>query len=428
MDAYSILNTTSYRINTTFIGEDQAYLSAAVIDENADPLTVCREMYGLLTSILKQMEMQIIHEQLYGSVCIRADILKARENVMRKQGIYEEIPITYIQGHPLWGEGFAGVQIYAFRSARPEDKIWTIHDGRIPCGRGWKRRGTTFLMLQNVHGSKKESTIDNDREEQSIRMFDRANRLLLSQGATYRNVVRTWIYLSDILDWYGQFNRVRNAKYKEFNLIPIRSNSIETEQIYLPASTGIEGDNPFGAAVIMDVLAMIQEPDSQIEIVQNTGSRQRSPYRYGSAFSRSIIIREPDNSHLYVSGTASIDERGKTLFPANPRAQIQQTFDIVNALIKRENASLRDLCHATVFLKKRDDIPIYREVVESYGLHEMPAICMIADICRDDLLFELDAIVAVENGCRKKTIARACEAHQIESVPDVLVHSEKDDN
>lgn len=274
----------------------------------------------------------------------------------------------------------------------------------------------------------KESTIDNDREEQTIRMLDRANRLLLSQGATYRNVVRTWIYLSDILDWYGKFNRVRNTKYEEFNLIPIKSNSIETEQIYLPASTGIEGDNPFGAAVIMDVLAMIQEPDSQIEIVQNTGCKQRSPYRYGSAFSRSIIIREPDNSQLHVSGTASIDEQGKTLFPGNPRAQIQQTFDIVNALIKRENASLRDICHATVFLKKRDDIPIYRDVVQSYGLHEMPAICMIADICRDDLLFELDAIVAVENGCRKNMIARACEAHQIESVPDVHVHSEKDDN
>jgi enamine deaminase RidA (YjgF/YER057c/UK114 family) len=347
---------------------------------------------------------------------------------MHKQGIYEEIPITYIQGHPLWGEGFAGVQIYAFKPARPEDKIWTIHDGRMPHGRGWKRRGTTFLMLQNVHGFQEESTIDNDREEQTIRMFDRANRLLLSQDATYRNVVRTWIYLSDILDWYGEFNQVRSSKYKQFNLIPTKPDSVETEQIYLPASTGIEGDNPFGAAVVMDALAMIQEPESQIEIVQNTGSRQRSPYRYGSAFSRSIIIREPDSSQLYVSGTASIDEHGNTLFPGNPRAQIQQTFDIVKALIKRENASLRDICHATVFLKRRDDIPIYRDVVQSYGLQELPAICMIADICRDDLLFELDAIVAVENGHRKNLIARACEEHQIESVPGVLVHSGKDHN
>jgi enamine deaminase RidA (YjgF/YER057c/UK114 family) len=428
MDAYTILNTASYRIYTTSIGEDQAYLSAAVMDENADPFTACAEMYGRLTSILKQMGMQIAHEQLYGSVSIRAGILQARENAMQKQGSYEVIPATYIQGHPLWGEGFAGAQIYAVKATRPEDKIWTIHDGRTPCGRGWKRKGTTFLMLQNVHGLQKGSTIDNDREAQTIRMFDRANRLLLSQGATYRNVVRTWIYLSDILDWYGEFNRVRNTKYKEFNLIPIKSDSIETEQIYLPASTGIAGDNPFGAAVIMDVLAMIPEPDSQIEIVQNTGCKQRSPYRYGSAFSRSIIIREPDNSQLYVSGTASIDEQGKTLFPCNPRRQIQQTFDIVSALIKRENASLRDICHATVFLKRREDIPIYRDVVQSNGLHEMPAICMMADICRDDLLFELDAIVAVENGCRKNIIARACETHHVESDPDVSVQVEKNDH
>jgi enamine deaminase RidA (YjgF/YER057c/UK114 family) len=64
-------------------------------------------------------------------------------------------------------------------------------------------------------------------------------------------------------------------------------------------------------------------------------------------------------------------------------------------LINKEGASLNDICHATVFLKRQEDAQIYQEVANEYGLTDMPAVYVLADICRDELLFELDAIVAV---------------------------------
>jgi enamine deaminase RidA (YjgF/YER057c/UK114 family) len=343
------------------------------------------------------MEIKIVQERIFGSTCIQKEILKVREDILHNCGVYEELPITYIQGQPFWGTGFAGLQICAVKSSQPHDNVWTIYEDKIPCGRGWNRNGTTFLSLQNIHGLKENQSMDNSREEQTGQMFDRANKLLHKHGASFQNVVRTQIYISDILDWYEEFNNIRNAKYTEFGLIPTKSDGLVAEQIYLPASTGIQADNPLGTIAVMDILAVIKGPDAPLEIMHNTGIKQSAPYRYGSAFSRSTIIRELNNKCIFLSGTASIDEHGKSLFINNIREQIRKTFEIIDALISKEGASLQDIHHSSVFLKRQEDASIYQEVVNEYGLADMPSVCVIADICRDELLFEIDALVAIEN-------------------------------
>jgi enamine deaminase RidA (YjgF/YER057c/UK114 family) len=125
--------------------------------------------------------------------------------------------------------------------------------------------------------------------------------------------------------------------------------------------------------------------------------KQKSPYRYGSAFSRSIIIRDNNLTYIMLSGTAAIDDQGKSLYPGDTRAQTRKTIDVVEALIAKEGGKLRDICEATAFLKRAEDISIYDKVIAEYGLENMPAICVVADVCRDELLFELDALVSFYN-------------------------------
>jgi enamine deaminase RidA (YjgF/YER057c/UK114 family) len=385
----------SFTIYTTFINKNQIYISAPVTDKDADSILTYAEIYKRILDILAQEKMQIVHERLLGSTSVYADILKTRRDVLMEKEIDSDQPITYIQGKPYWGEGFAGIQIRAVTPREPGDKVWTIYDNDIPCGRGWNRNGAQFLMLHSVHGLQQGEEHTNSRKEQASRMFEKAERLLKSQGSSYRNVVRTWIYFPDILDWYGEFNEVRNAKYKEFGFIPGQSADIETEQIYLPASTGIQGGNPLNAAVVMDVLAVIPEKDTRIQVEQTSGVQQKSPFRYGSAFSRAMSIREPNNTLIFVSGTASIDEKGKSVHIGDTRSQIFKTVRVVEALIAKEGASLDDICTATVFLKRPEDISIYQKTAAECGLNDMPAVCVIADVCRDELLFELDATVAL---------------------------------
>ena len=67
-----------------------------------------------------------------------------------------------------------------------------------------------------------------DFRAQCRRTFRNITELLASEGATWKNVVRTTCYLRDIDRDYAEFNEERTAFYKEQGLDP------------LPASTGIQ--------------------------------------------------------------------------------------------------------------------------------------------------------------------------------------------
>ena len=102
---------------------------------------------------------------------------------------------------------------------------------------------------------------------------------------------------------------------------------------------------------------------------------------------------------IEVSGTAAIDERGKSLFPGDIRSQINCTLDKVQTLLGQEGAGLADICAATVFVKRPEYADVFREIVIDRGLTDLPAVCIVADVCREELLFEIDAEAVV----RKRT-------------------------
>ena len=112
------------------------------------------------------------------------------------------------------------------------------------------------------------------------------------------------------------------------------------------------------------------------------------------------LFRQPDVSLLQVSGTAAIDEKGASLHPGDVRAQIDCTFDKIAALIGQEGARLTDIAAACVFVKRPEDALAYQERAAAQGLSNLPVVIMVADICREDLLFEIDAEVAFDPSLR----------------------------
>ena len=227
-------------------------------------------------------------------------------------------------------------------------------------------------------------------------MFRQAEQILHSEGAAYKDVVRTWIYLANILDWYDGFNTARNIFFSEYGLLGKTNFCGEVEQLYLPASTGIGGNNSWNLPVTMDVFAVHRSPESTVHIRPLCGSKQRSPYRYGSAFSRAIVVETLRSKMIFVSGTASIDEQGKSVFLGNADAQIRQSLKVMSALIAEEGATLHDLCEATLFFKRKKDSALYEKIAEQLGIAHVPAVLVIADVCREELLFELDAAFLLE--------------------------------
>lgn len=384
----------SYTLYTVEIKE-QTFITVSVNSKNADPLLVFSEAYTSIVEKLKTSQMDIIQERIFGNISFYDGILNSRKVILKKNGYVEDLPFTFIQGQPVWGKGIAGIQIIAIKSGNSEEEIRTIYDDGIPCGKAWRSGGATFLMLQNICNYKTNGI---NREVDSCVMFDKAEKILKENGGSYRNIVRTWIYLADILSWYSEFNHVRNEKYKEYGFLIDQTSQIETEKIYLPASTGILGYNPCGAGAVMDILAIIPLKDNEIKFEQVSGKKQKSPFRYGSAFSRAMKIIEPGITTILLSGTASIDEAGHTVYVDDTKKQIIKTMEVVETLVgeEEENISIKDICSSTVFLKKPEDYKIYQEVSIERGLEDVPAVCIVADVCREELLFEIDATFACE--------------------------------
>jgi hypothetical protein len=56
-------------------------------------------------------------------------------------------------------------------------------------------------------------------------------------------------------------------------------------------------------------------------------------------------------------------------------------------------------------VKRPEYAEVFWEVAVDRGLENFPAVCVVADVCREELLFEIDAEAVVEKkGSRKRTI------------------------
>ena len=222
-------------------------------------------------------------------------------------------------------------------------------------------------------------------------MFKRAERILRDNGVSYKNVARTWLYLSKILQWYPDFNKARSEKYGEFGIMPGPGDPT----LLLPASTGIGADTPSGTAASMDLLAVVGNDDIPSAVMKLSNRKQLDAFRYGAAFSRGAVIREDDVDIIQISGTAAIDEHGVSLYPGDIRGQINCTFDRIETLLAQEGAGLRDIAAATVFVKNPEYAPVFWKMAAERGLADFPAVCVVADVCREELLFEIDAEAVV---------------------------------
>ena len=385
------------KVSLTQAGPGQAYLVAST-RWGADAASASQSAYDEIGRVLQDRGLAIVHERLFGSVAVKSAVMASRTAAMSSRNLPTDNPLTYIQGHPPWGEGLAGVIIRAICHREPRNKVWTIMDQGKPVGRGWRREEKTFLLLQNIQGLRLGPQHINTPPLQAKRMIQRAAEILESQGASYCDVIRTWFYLADILGWYPEFNRARTSIYGRVGILPGQGNG----RLKLPASTGIRGELATGAAGALDLLAVVGPPDSRPLVKQLSNAGQQDAFRYGSAFSRGALIHEPDVSLIQVSGTAAIDGQGQSLYAGDVRAQIDCTFNKIDALIEPEGAALADIAAACVFVKRPEDALVYQERVTARGLEALPAVVMVADICREELLFEMDAEVAFDpsmKGC-----------------------------
>ncbi len=218
--------------------------------------------------------------------------------------------------------------------------------------------------------------------EQGRGMFEKANAILQDLNVGFMSVPRTWLWLGDILSWYDELNKARNSFFVENGILG------KAKRPPMPASTGI-GLGPSGRPVCaMDLTAVIK-PVRPIEYLQ-AGGKQKSAFEYGSAFSRAAKAPTPGGETVFVSGTASIDAAGITTNLGQARPQIEETIVNVQAVLRDMNCGDDDLVQVMAYCKTHEVEQVFRDLTEK---PDWPWVIIICDVCRHDLLFEIEATV-----------------------------------
>jgi 2-iminobutanoate/2-iminopropanoate deaminase len=121
-------------------------------------------------------------------------------------------------------------------------------------------------------------------------------------------------------------------------------------------------------------------------------------YAKPSSFSRGMRIDLGSVSIVLISGTASIDEYGKSVHIGDFRAQMRRTLANISGLLASEGCTWHDVVRTTCYLRdiERDYEAFNEERTAFYreqGLDPLPASTGIqAILCRPELLVEIEAI------------------------------------
>jgi 2-iminobutanoate/2-iminopropanoate deaminase len=152
-------------------------------------------------------------------------------------------------------------------------------------------------------------------------------------------------------------------------------------------------------STINDLIQTIAHAPIQKRAMTNHGVLNEAyDYAKPSSFSRGMRIDLNGLTILLISGTASIDENGKSIHIGDFRAQMRRTLKNITALLQSEGCTWHDIVRTSCYLRDIDrDYEAFNEERTAFfkeqGLEPLPASTGIeAKLCRPELLVEIEAI------------------------------------
>ncbi|MDR2470363.1 MAG: hypothetical protein LBD27_07815 [Tannerella sp.] len=218
---------------------------------------------------------------------------------------------------------------------------------------------------------------------QTEEIFRRYVRLLAQQNCTLaQHTVRTWIYVKDIDTQYAGMAAARKAFFEQEGL---------TSETHYIASTGIEGQYLRSEALVfMDAYAVQGLQPDQIRYL-HAPDYLNPTHEYGVTFERGTSIDYGDRRHVYISGTASINNRGEVEHPGDLLKQTERTFRNIQALLAEGDTSMDDVACLIVYLRNPSDGQTVNSCLQKMYPH-IPRVVVHAPVCRPDWLVEVECV------------------------------------
>jgi chorismate lyase/3-hydroxybenzoate synthase len=216
----------------------------------------------------------------------------------------------------------------------------------------------------------------------------------------HRHLIRIWNYLPEINreaggdERYRLFNSARQLAFR---------NSGQATVDTVPAASAL--GSPAGSPLSIYFLAARQRP-KMIENPRQTSAYHYPPKfgRHSPIFSRACLLHESAGTSLFVSGTASIVGH-ETIHQGDVSAQTRETMANIKALLDEANRvvglarySLDEL-KFKVYVRQPSDLGAIEEALSESLRSPSPIVYLQADVCREDLLVEIEATGESRRAC-----------------------------
>ena len=217
---------------------------------------------------------------------------------------------------------------------------------------------------------------------QTVGLLDELSAGLEAQGLTLESdCMRTWLFVQNIDVNYKGVADGRNTVFDRHGLTP---------DTHFIASTGIEGRTAdCGNKVMLDAVAA-KGPGMAVKYLHGDSHLNRTS-EYGVRFERGTLVEYPDRRHVYISGTASIDNKGKILYNGDIVRQTERMIENVGVLLSEAGCGFSQVGAMIVYLRDIADYSAVKKIFDT-RFPDCPRVIVQAPVCRPGWLVEMECI------------------------------------
>ena len=220
-------------------------------------------------------------------------------------------------------------------------------------------------------------------EYQTRLLFNEYNMQLIEEGCTLEaNCIRTWFFVNDVDLNYGGVVRARNQFFFTQGL---------TVHTHFIASTGIGGRQQDPNVLSqMDNYAIAGVKKEQIHYLYAPTHLNRTS-DYGVSFERGTYVDYADRRQVFISGTASINNKGEVMHPKDIVKQTHRMWENVEALLAEADCTFDEVGEMVVYLRDTADYDLVKEMFEE-RFPGKPYVIVHAPVCRPGWLIEMECM------------------------------------
>ena len=216
--------------------------------------------------------------------------------------------------------------------------------------------------------------------------------MLENHGMTIeRNCIRTWFFVRDVDILYKGMVEARKANFFSQGM---------TEKTHYIASTGIGGvPQDTRSILVLDTYAIKGIANNQQHYLY-APTHLNPTSEYGVTFERGAVIEYGDRKHVYISGTASINNKGEVVYAGDIVKQTHRMWENVETLLKEGGATYDDVMQIIVYLRDPSDYDTVKKMFEE-KFPQTPYVITLAPVCRPKWLVEMECMAVIPNSTKE---------------------------